>query len=278
MKTVEEAQGELLSLEALLLSRAYLYELFHKVFGGQPTSELFEALSSPIVEDVLDEYASESSTLGHLKTFARKLGEKAADAAFAHEASDELTRFFEGPTNLVAIPWESAYIGHEGMVFQASTLAVREAYAAHGLRVKHFKRMPDDHISMMCAFMANVSRSTLDAFRGREWSHMERLLKDQYAFVRDHMANWLPEYAKCARKVKTAHLYPQFAQGIEAFAALDMTMTAHALAWLREAPDAVVEAAGNCGFATRLNDVEAALAKLEELELPGLDDNKLIAA
>ena len=275
MKTAAEAQGELLSLEALMLARAYVYELFHKAFGGEPDAALIAALSSSETVDVLDEFVGESDVIAKLKTFVAGLGEK-ADTVYMNTVRDEFARFFEGPASLVAIPWESAYIGHEGMVFQANTLEVRKAYADFGLRVKHFKSMPDDHVSMMCAFMAETSRRLLDAFRTRDWKSVNDVLMRQSEFVCVHMTNWLPEYAKSALRVKEAHLYPQLAQGIDAFVSIDLAFITQARTWLREEPDAVVRAAGEYDSAEYFGGVEEALGKLRTLELRGLDDNKLV--
>ncbi|WP_101722078.1 TorD/DmsD family molecular chaperone [Eggerthella timonensis] len=271
------ARDELLSLEALLVARAYAYELFHKTFGGEPTEALLAVISSPETEDVLDEYAAESETLANLKAFARGLEKKVGGEGFLDEVRDEFARFFEGPADLPALPWESTYVGNESTVFQASTLAVREAYRAQGLRATCFKRMPDDHVSIMCSFMSLLALRTLDALRSRDGEAMRALLAAQRAFVDDHMANWLPAYAANACHVRIAHLYPQFAQGIAAFAQVESAFLPKALGWVNDnsacgtlSPD-VVEYDSSEYF----SQVEGALGRLSALELKGIGDNEV---
>ncbi len=82
MKTAIQARDELLSLEALLVSRTYAYMLFHKAFGGEPNGELLAHLASDATWNVLDEYAGENETLRKLAGHLRGLDAKAQDAGF----------------------------------------------------------------------------------------------------------------------------------------------------------------------------------------------------
>lgn len=271
------ARDELLSLEALLVSRSYAYELFHKVFGGEPTEALLSAIASPETEDVLDEYAAESETLANLKAFARKLEERAADEGFLGDAQDEFARYFEGPAEPPALPWESTYVGNESTVFQASTLAVREAYRTQGLRATCFKRMPDDHVSIMCSFMAALARRTLAAFRSGDGEAVRSLLGAQSSFVCEHMLNWLPDYASNALRVRTAYLYPQFAQGVSAFADMDARFLAEAIQWTAQTMEGDATLHGSVSYDSTeyFGRVEAALERLSALELKGIGDNEV---
>ncbi len=276
MEAAVKVRDDFLSLEALLVSRAYLYTLFHKAFGGEPDEKLLELLATDITGDVLDEYAGESDTLRKLAVFARGLKRKISDARFLESVKDEFTRFFEGPAKLVAIPWESAYVGHKEMVFQASTLVVREAYAAQGLRTRFFGRMPDDHLSIMCVFMAHMALWTLKAFRASDWKRVSTLLDFQAAFVCDHMTNWLPRYAKDALRVREALLYPQLAQGIAAFVEIDGTFMGQALAWLDSSAAAMAGVVNSYDSTVFFGEAERTLEQLATLDLRGIDENELV--
>lgn len=269
-------ESDSLSIEALLLGRAYLYTLFHKVFGGEPDERLLCAIGQKATFDVLDEYAASSGTLGKLKDFSMRVGAKAYDAAFVADVREEFTRFFEGPAEPPAFPWESPYLNHEPTVFQPSTLLVRGAYAAQGLRVKRYRRVPDDHVSIMCVFMAELAKRTHEAFCSGALGYARALVCSQYEFVENHLLNWLPAYAERALGVKRAYLYPQFAQGVAAFAQADATFLAETLAWLDEAE--AQREAGRCGACpTNFPEVEEALAQLEQLHLRGIEDNELVS-
>lgn len=264
------ADADLLPLEALLVSRAYLYTLFHKVFGGEPSVALLAIMGHPVTVDVLDEYSEKSETLAHLKEFSARIGLRANDAPFLEEAREEFARFFEGPADCVAFPWEGPYLTNEATVFQPSVLSVRDAYRKQGLQVKWFERMPDDHVAIMCAFMGVLAQRTLAAFRKGDAGRMKSLLLDQYAFLGSHMVTWLPRYAELSLKVKKACIYPQFIQGIAAFVELDKTFAAEALAWAEEK--------GGCLRVQSdvFSEVNEAFGRLIGLRLVGLEDNELV--
>ena len=269
------ACDELLSLEALLVSRAYLYTLFHKVFGGEPDERLLKLVAASTTEDVLDEYAEECEVLAKLKGFVSVLGQRLSDGHFIAEIRDEYTRFFQGPADLPALPWESAHIGNERMVFQASTLAVREAYCAQGLRLKLCGRMPDDHVSVMCAFMGILAKRALKAFRTRNYEVFRRLMLAQYSFACQHMTNWLPEYSLHALRVQKAFLYPQFAQGVAAFVEVDEVFCTHAIRWVDDAVSVAEYAEAHYSSERYFGEAEAAMSELSALVLRGIEENEL---
>lgn len=270
-------RDDFLSCEAVLLARTYAWELFHKLFGGEPTGELLSIVGSEETINVLDELAEHNSTLTNLRDFVARVGEKSVDTAFAEDVRDEYARFFEGPAEPPAFPWEGPYLTHEPTIFQPSTLAVRKAYDEAGLRVKRYQRVPDDHVALMAAYMAELGRRTLASLKTGDKDAAQSLLTQQYHFSRDHMANWLPEYAELSLRVKKATLYPQFIQGARALAEADNAFLPEAFAWLDEldserlATAAAVVAAEENPFAP----IEAALEHVTMLILPGLEDNEL---
>ena len=107
-----------LQLQALLVSRAYLYTLFNKLLGGTPDAAVLEALESDMTADVLDEFAADSP---ELKAFGGILaGLRQQDPSTLLDAvRDEYTRVLIGPANLPASPYESPYTGaHDMALFQ----------------------------------------------------------------------------------------------------------------------------------------------------------------
>lgn len=272
--TIANDRDDYLACEAVLLARAYAWELLHKVFGGEPTGELLSLIGSDTTSDVLDELAQHNATLANLRDFAARVGEKSLDASFTEEVREEFARFFQGPAEPPAFPWAGPYLTHESTIFQPSTLAVRRAYAKAGLQVKRYQHVPDDHVSIMAAFMATLSRRALEALQAGNREAACALLKSQQAFVRDHLATWLPEYAELSLRVKKAVLYPQFIQGAKALAEVDEAFLSEALAWLEEMDDERLQAAssGENPFA----ETVMALDGLAALVLPGIEDNELV--
>lgn len=271
---IENDRDNFLACEAVLLARTYAWELLHKLFGGELTDELLTLVGSATTFDALDELARANGTFANVRDFATKVGQRSGDPDFLEAAREEFSLFFQGPAEPPAYPWEGPYLTHETTVFQPSTLEVRRAYTEAGLRVKRYQRVPDDHVAIMAAFMAEMGRRTLAALDSADGESARSLLAMQYAFSRDHMAPWLPEYAELSLRVKKAVLYPQFIQGARALAEADGTFLPEALAWLGDMDDERLADAAERGL---FAEMEAALDSLAGVSLPGLEDNELVA-
>ena len=163
-------------------------------------------------------------------------------------------------------------------MFQKSTLEVREAYRAYGFKVKLYQRVPDDHVSTMFVFMARLAERSLEAFRNGSLDGFRTLMVDQHTFARAHLNNWLPKYASLARSVKEAHLYPQLVQGAKAFARLDETFSAEAIAWVDGSTEevALFLQSGTFVRPEAFDEMERAIEHMAALELVGLDENELV--
>ncbi len=60
-------------------------------------------------------------------------------------------------------------------------------------------------------------------------------LRGEEAFVRDHMLTWVDDFARCARRSKTAVLYPQMIEALAAFVRNDAVLLSEAACWAEEA-------------------------------------------
>ena len=96
MTDVVNMRRESIDLEALLLSRAYLYTLFHKLFGGTPDAAMVACVLSETTRDVAEEYAGDDPSMKGLGRFLENLGECVDGAVLTEQARDEYTRLFIG--------------------------------------------------------------------------------------------------------------------------------------------------------------------------------------
>lgn len=277
--------AEALALGELLACRAYLYELFHKLFGGEPDAELLDVLLGAVTADAVDAYAADDETMAALQRFLAGLAAREHRPVLLEEAHDEYMRLFIGPGTLPTLPWESPYRTNEPSVFQEGTLAVRALYRAHGVEPKLVQRVPDDHVSLLCAFAARQADAALEAFRASDMMRSAALLREQQAFASEHLAGWLPAYAKRARRSRTAVLYPQMIEALCAFSVLDAAFASEGACWM-EAADG---ADGNGGVdgdwgavpgspeAEALAMWDAARARLATLQPRGIEENELVS-
>ena len=83
---------------------------------------------------------------------------------------------------LRASPFESVWRDDEHLMWQGPTFEVRKLYRRHGLAVRDWRELPDDHLSNELAFVgALLGRGELQAAR---------------AFLADHLLVWLPKFAQ----------------------------------------------------------------------------------
>ena len=176
----------------------------------------------------------------------------------------------------------AAHRSGEPTVFQEGTLAVRAAYRARGVQPRKLQRVPDDHVALECAFMAREARFSLAQLIAGDVRELAAGLRAQQSFVVEHMTAWLGEYAKGLRRSATAVLYPQAAEALAAFVALDATFLAESALWTEEvsASGEKFEALGAVAGspeAQAFAAVEEALAALEQTRPFGIEDYELAA-
>jgi TorA maturation chaperone TorD len=282
-----ERIAEATDVASLLACREYLYTLFHKLFGGVPSRELLEALTGDATEAALGAYAEGSEALASAAGFLSSLHD-GASSGLVDAVRDEYTRLFVGPAELVAYPWESPYVSKQASVCQESTLAVRRAYEAHGLQPRKLLRVPDDHVSLMCAFLSRLAGEARKALSTGDLAALAAVQREQESFVRGHLLGWLPEYAHFARRSKTAVLYPQMIETFADFVGVDATFLSESAFWAEKTTGDVLgeDAAGRMlRDAVRTCDSEesaareqlvAATRELAALQLRGIEDNELV--
>lgn len=279
--TEERLVDEMQSLDALLLARSVLYSFFHRVFGGELSAELIEVATSASMADVVDEYAAESAEIvtwtQHLSEVLKN-GETTAEV-IVDRARGEYMRAFVGPGKLLAIPWKSPYVTGDPSLFHECTLEVRAMYREQGLRPRRLQHVPDDHVALLCNFMEIMAQKTLRAFEQGAWDDLVSLMNTQMQFVRDHLLNWLPQFADMLNQSKRASFYGPAASTLVTFTKIDVVFLAQIQLWLQEwqEADALAEAANAAQRTADLfPETRAFLAQVETLHLKYMDDYELV--
>lgn len=206
------------AVEVLLSNRTFLYALFHKVFGREPDAELLNILTS---DATVESFSLLSETDGDIMSRAAKFLEEVkadqADPAFVGEVKDEYTRLFIGPTKLVAPPWESVYCGKEGMLFQESTLEVREFYKSFGFLPQGYPRVADDSLALELDFMSRLAAKALEALQTGEEAALKRYVAGADLFLTAHLIVWIPKFMEKMTESPSNVLYPQLCLILEDF-------------------------------------------------------------
>ena len=285
MTDVVNMRRESIDLKALLLSRTYLYTLFHKLFGGTPDAAVVACVLSETTRDVVEEYAGDDPSMKGLGRFLENLGECVDGAVLTEQARDEYTRLFIGPGELPCQPMESPYRTKDAAVFQENTLAVRAIFREHGLPSLRVSCAFPTTISPPCAALWPMRPSArLAELRAGNVGALAVSLRGEEAFVRDHMLTWVDDFARCARRSKTAVLYPQMIEALAAFVRNDAVLLSEAACWAEEARDVcgemipgVLGALPGSPEAAAFAEVSDALAALARLHPFGVEDHELVS-
>jgi TorA maturation chaperone TorD len=237
---VEEQMIETVGMR--LANRAYLYGIFHIVFGAEPSNDEMNALTAQTTIDAfrylsdtdhasracletgVRENTQETSAieiLSHMAEFLASLGKKMDDAEYLESLRSDFTRLFLVPGNSYVYPWESPYVGKEMMLFQESTLDVRRRYREYGFAAMEYGHFPEDHLSMMLDFLAHLSSRAFDAFGDGDDRNVKRILSSQKEFIVTHFINWLSDFYNDLSKKDVMGVYCQFADALRAFLETD---------------------------------------------------------
>ncbi len=188
----DRAVAELLGL------RLVLYSLGARLFAAEPDEEMLfwccrsevpEALA--LLEAVTGEGAGRGqSDSGMSQRWIRVCGEKAIVSV--EEAKTAYTKLFVGPHRPPAAPWESVHLSADGLLFQESTLRVRQAYRAAGFKAAGYPHEPDDHLGTELSFMAALAASSMEKWRSGDGLGARADLMSQQRFLDDHLCRWVP--------------------------------------------------------------------------------------
>ena len=211
------------ALAIWLKAREFVYDQLKKVFGNEPSEELLKSLSSYFFAQVLDmfEMFIEQEQLESFKKLIDKL-KKPTENALA-EIKSEYTYLLIGPNKLPAPPWESVYVNKAPVLFQKSTLKVRQAYLKYNLLPLNYPHVADDHIATELDFLANLAKLSVHAYMQEDIPEVKKILTDSKNFLDQHLLKWVGEFAKQIQQ-KNNHLYPQLAILTEQIAKADATM------------------------------------------------------
>lgn len=127
----------------------------------------------------------------------------------------EYTRLFRGPVRAQAYPYESMYT--EGGVMGKAALEVLKQYGKAGVSLSEdFKDLPD-HIAAELEFMHYLCSQELEARLGHDEPGAGHLAHLGCAFVKDHLAQWVPPFADRVAEHATTPFYLALARLTKAF-------------------------------------------------------------
>lgn len=119
----------------------------------------------------------------------------------------EWLRLFAGVGTPEASCLESFYVEPNRHMFGKSTLAVREAYRAHGLQIERLHSEPDDHLGLMLGFVSHLVGEELEALERGDAPAAEAAVRDQEQFLVEHVLPWLAVWRYLVASHATSDYY-----------------------------------------------------------------------
>ena len=213
------------TFEAILANRVLLYKFFHKTFGREPDAAYMALFDNDAISQAFLLFSvSEEDACGKAAAFLSTQHDKNADPDYLSRLRNEYMRLFVGPQKLVAPPWESVYRSHQGLLFQESTLTVREIYRRQGFEAEGYPRVPDDSLSLEMDFMGRIADRALAALLENRTDDLKEALTVSESFLRVHLLFWVPKMLERLNGSAFRLFYPQMVKILLSFMELDLEL------------------------------------------------------
>ena len=196
----------------VLAGRSFIYQMLAHVFQQEPSRELLEALTTSFTTEVLELMLDEECFEPYkvmLAELSAAMTEAPADTIECLKS--EYVCLLLGPGKLSAPPWESVYVNKAPLLFQESTLQVRQAYLEYNLLPAKYPREADDHLAIELNFMAHLAQLSLESFEKNDFLELRKILSDAKTFLENHLLVWIGDFVCQIQTSKTHHFYPKIA-------------------------------------------------------------------
>lgn len=175
------------TLIELMGDRALAYRFLSRAFRTAPDAAFVAALRDAAANRPADD---------PLAPFFAELAsaDASGDEALRIDLAADYNRLFLGMGPHPAPPYESVYTSPEGLLMQDARDEVLAAYRDQGLDAPDNFNLPEDHLALECAFVAELAARTAAACERGDREAVEELIAFQRAFVEEHLAAWIPAF------------------------------------------------------------------------------------
>ena len=175
----------------------------------------------PPVEAIRQIVGQLNRSLKALRSPASEAADRMEAALQTHEGFEEIAidhaRLFVGPFALLVPPYGSVYLEGERRLMGDSTLAVGECYHEVGLEVATGFTGTPDHIAVELEFMHFLVVKELEALAGGDLDRTQNFRQKQRAFLKRHLAAWVPGFSRSVEKQAQTQFYQSLAAATRIF-------------------------------------------------------------
>lgn len=200
--------------------RAEIYWWLSSLFAKELTSEDLEHYQSYEIRTFLDGLAQTpelSKPMENVKTSLNQLMDR--EEAQLELAADFCGLFLSTPKS-GALPYASMYVGKTGLLNDKPAQDMNALMSEYGISQRKEFNEPADHLAIQLDFLGNLIIRTNEQEKPEL---AEELMQAQLAFLKQHLLNWLPAFAKDCQERDKFGFYAAVSHLLLAFCQLDET-------------------------------------------------------
>lgn len=210
----------------IFYARQYAYDILRRFFVEEPSKEYLKLFVQKNMIDLFPFHEDSSGIQEGVNEIKEYLSNH--DVVNIERHYDELhwdfTRMFVGPFKLEAPPWESSYVRKDGLLFQGTTMNVRDYYDKYGFIVSDFNIEADDHIGLELDFVYHLNELSLQMAQSGDEQNLRmlnRLIRAQDKFIQEHLLKFAGKFSTAVRKGADTKFYSGLAGILEHFLNID---------------------------------------------------------
>lgn len=211
----------------IFYARQYAYDILRRFFMEEPSKEYLKPFVQKNMIDLFpfkEDSAGIQEGINSVKEYLSK-----HDVVNIERHYDELhwdfTRMFIGPFKLPAPPWESSYVRKDGLLFQGTTMKVRNYYEKYGFILNDFNLEADDHIGLELDFIYHLNDLCLKTAASNDEQKMKKinqLIREQEKFLNEHLAKFVPQLSQLVVKNANTTFYAGLAKVLHHYLLIDL--------------------------------------------------------
>ncbi|WP_302669964.1 TorD/DmsD family molecular chaperone [uncultured Clostridium sp.] len=180
-------------LQAFMEYRCGIYYWLKNLYISEPTKEQLIEIINTCREQKLDNTIPVCE--GEFVNFFKGIDKRSINKLHK-EIKVEYARLFLGPKHVPAPPFESVYRTKTRHMFGETTTEVRKLYKNAGLKIEAKDNLPDDFIGYELEFMYYLSFEALRALNEGDEVVLDKVIKYQYHFIKEHLNTWIKDFTK----------------------------------------------------------------------------------
>ncbi|WP_052343558.1 TorD/DmsD family molecular chaperone [Bacillus massiliigorillae] len=226
-----QATKESMKLEDVLNifhARNFAYDILRRFFIEEPSKEYLKPFA---YQNMIDLFPFQEESEG-IKEGIQDIKNYLSSYDPVNKNEDyenlhwDFTKMFIGPFEIKVKPYESAYVSNDGLLFQGTTMAVRNLYKQFAFQsADHMEA--DDHIGLELDFMFHLNQLCIESCQQDNPNALPEiyyLLKQQQSFINNHLSKFVNEFTDGVIEQADTDFYKGLAKLLNHYLLIDLNV------------------------------------------------------